>query len=354
MRKTIEGILSCLCFAALLAGCATRAKTPLVVFAAGSLIQPFTDLEAAFEAENPDIDVRNEFHGSIQVTRHVTDIHEKIDVVATADYNLIPMLMGSTTDPETGQPYSDWYIRFATNRLGLAYTEKSRYADEITAENWVDILLRPDVRLGIADPRFDAAGYRSLMVFKLGETVYQKPALLFDMFYGAFKSPIKTVQNEGQAVIHVPEVLETKPGTRIVMRGGSIQLNALLEAGEVDYAFEYESVIRQLGFKMISLPESLNLGSPDQEDFYHNVKVLLDFKRFASVKPEFQGEQIGYGITIPTNAPHPEEAARFIQFLLGSKGAEIMKTDFHPLLTPLEVYDADGLPEELRTLVPGN
>jgi len=38
----------------------------------------------------------------------------------------------------------------------------------------------------------------------------------------------------------------------------------------------------------------------------------MDFRRFASVEPVFNGEQIGYGITIPTNAPHPDQAAQFI------------------------------------------
>ncbi len=57
------------------AGC-SREKTPLVVFAAGSLIIPFADLEKAFEARYPEIDVQAEYHGSIQVIRHVTELHE--------------------------------------------------------------------------------------------------------------------------------------------------------------------------------------------------------------------------------------------------------------------------------------
>ena len=151
------------------AGAESDAKTPLVVFAAGSLILPFADLEKAFEAANPDIDVQAEYHGSIQVMRHVTDLHEEIDVVATADASLIPMLMYASKVPETGQPYADWYIRFASNRLALAYRPESKYASEINAENWPEILARPDVKLGLSDPRFDASGYRTLMAFALDE-----------------------------------------------------------------------------------------------------------------------------------------------------------------------------------------
>ena len=79
-------------------------RTPLVAFAAGSLILPFADLETAFEAQNPDVDVLSEYHGSIQVMRHVTDIHELIDVVVTADNSLIPMLMYATRTPLRASP----------------------------------------------------------------------------------------------------------------------------------------------------------------------------------------------------------------------------------------------------------
>jgi ABC-type molybdate transport system substrate-binding protein len=56
---------------ATLTDCAPAEKTPLSVFAAGSLIQPFDELEKAFEAAYPQIDILNEYHGSIQVIRHV-------------------------------------------------------------------------------------------------------------------------------------------------------------------------------------------------------------------------------------------------------------------------------------------
>ena len=130
----------------------TSPPTPLVVFCAGSLIQPFADLEKAFESKYPQIDVRNECHGSIQVIRHVTELHELIDVVATADAALIPMLMYQTTNPETGLPYANWHIRFASNRLGLAYTEQSQLAETINAENWAQVLADPQLRVGSGRP----------------------------------------------------------------------------------------------------------------------------------------------------------------------------------------------------------
>ncbi len=334
----------------LLSACAPKAKTPLSVFCAGSLIQPFANLERAFEAENPDIDVQNECHGSIQVIRHVTDLHKPIDVVATADYALIPMLMYATNDPQTGKPYANWAIQFASNRLGIAYTANSRYADEITPETWSEILARPDVRVGIADPRFDAAGYRALMVFQLAEAPANQPTLFEDMFAGQFRYPITTRTEETATLIHVPEILETTPNAHVVVRGSSIQLIALLESGDLDYAFEYESVIRQHNLQLLPLPDSLNLGVEQQAETYQRVTVVLDFQRFKVVKPIFQGGTIAYGITIPSNAPHPQEAARFIEFLLGEKGRQLMEADYHPIFQPALSNGQQNLPAALQPL----
>jgi molybdate/tungstate transport system substrate-binding protein len=328
-----------------------KAKTPLVVFAAGSLIKPFDDLEKAFESQNPDIDVQSEYHGSIQVIRHATELHELIDVVATADYALIPQLMYAVNAPETGRPYADSYIRFATNKLGLAYSERSKYANEISTDSWMEILTRPEVKVGIADPRFDASGYRALMVFKLAEGLYAGRSDLFNqMFDSQFTMPLLVSEEAGVTIIRVPEILETKSGAHVVLRGASVQLLALLESGDLDYAFEYESVIQQHGLRLVHLPDTLNLGSSDQAQTYGKVMVRLDFKRFASVKPEFKGEQIGYGLTIPSTAPHPEAAVRFIAFLLGPEGQKIMEADHHPLLDPAVGDRYDRLPPELQKL----
>lgn len=325
-------------------------RIPLSVFCAGSLIIPFANIETAFEAQYPHIDVQNECHGSIQVIRHVTDIHQEIDVVATADHALIPMLMYDVLDPQTGLPYANGYLRFATNQLALTYTDRSTYADEINAENWVDILARPDVRVGLSDPRFDAAGYRTLMIFALAEEQFQRKKLFNGMFKGKFTTPVTIFYDDESTLITVPEVLETSADSNIVLRGASIQLIALLQSGDLDYAFEYVSVAKQHELNMIALPDLLNMGSEAHIEDYQKIRVLLDFQRFATVKPEFFGERIGYGITIPSNAPHPEEAVTFITFLLGEEGQRIMAEDYHPLFDPPLANGYENLPADLQAI----
>lgn len=333
-------------------GCAPRPQEKVRVRAliAGSLIIPFDALEKAFEAKHTDVDVEMEAHGSIQVIRHVTEIHELSDLVFTADHALIPMLMYQSRVPETGKPYADWYIKFATNKLGLAYSSKSKYAGEINADNWYKIIARSDVKVGIADPRFDAAGYRALMALQLAKAAYGKPTIFEDVIMGQFKTPITAQAENGRDVIHVPEIVDAKPESNIVIRGGSIQLIALLESGDLDYAFEYESVIQQHQLKLVKLPDAVSLGSEQHADRYRKVQVRLDFQRFASVKPEFDGEVIGYGVTIPTNAPHPQQAQDLIAFLLGPEGRAVMQAHQHPLLTPPLADRYDVVPRQLQSL----
>jgi len=333
-----------------LTACAPRTKTPLKVQYAGSLIIPFDTLEKAYEAKMPGVDVQAEGHGSIQVIRHVTEIHQEIDVAITADHALIPMLMYPSTVPETGEPYADWYCKFATNELVLAYRPESQYAGEITAENWPDILLRPGVRLGLPDPRFDAAGYRTLMLLHMAQEEFNRPALFGQLMTNSFTYAIRARAEDGTTVIRVPEIVETKKDSPILVRAYSIQIIALLQSGEVDYTFAYDSVARQHGLKIIWLPDNLNLGSEALNEEYARVQVRLDFQRFASVTPVFNGEAIAYGLTIPSNAPHRAEAEAFSAWLLGPEGRKILEDNYNPVINPPQSDNMDALPARLKPL----
>jgi molybdate/tungstate transport system substrate-binding protein len=99
----------------------------LNVYLAGSLTQPFEELETAFEAEYPNVDVQLKPGGSTNRVKAITELGEKGDVLASADYSLIPTLMM----PD----YADWYVTFAKNKMVLCYTDESKYANEVTADN---------------------------------------------------------------------------------------------------------------------------------------------------------------------------------------------------------------------------
>jgi molybdate/tungstate transport system substrate-binding protein len=325
-------------------------KASIRVLFAGSLIIPFAQLESEFEAAHPEIDVEMEGHGSIQAIRLVSDLHEQADLVVTADYKLIPMLLYEVKDPDSGKPYAEWYTVFATNEMTLAYTSDSPYAAEMSPSTWTDIITRPDVRIGCADPRLDANGYRALMMVQLAEDAYNQPELFANVFGGKFRVPIRVSESGGVTVIKVPEVLETKSDSNLIVRPYSVQLLPLLESGDIDYCFEYASVAKQHGMGSVSLPAQVNLGDEALNDQYSKVMVKLDFQRFASVKPEFPGESIRYGATIPSNAREPEAAATFLAYLLGPEGQRIMAENYQPMIVPALADNLDAMPETVRAL----
>ena len=322
----------------------------LKVLFAGSLIIPLDAVEAAFEAEHPEIDVEMEGHGSIQVIRHITELGDLVDVALLADYSLVPGMMYQQMIPDTDTPFADWTIEFAGNEMVLAYTDDSLYADEIDESNWYQILAREDTRKGLSDPRFDASGYRALMVLQLAENLYQKTTILENVLMGRFTHAITSEEADGMVVIHVPELLQPKDDADVLLRSYSVQLIALLQAGEIDYAFAYKTVAQQHDLPFVELPAEINLGSPEHEADYHQVEVQLDFQRFATVAPRFAGQTIKYGVTIPNNAVHPDAAELFVAFLLGPQGQAVMADSGHPLLAAYHTDSPDSTPATLKDM----
>ena len=291
-------------------------RITLNVVAAGSLLYPFEEIEREFERTHPFVDVNVEGHGSIQAIRQVTDLHRRFDVVAVADESLVPDLMYRPMDG-SGQNFTENYTPFAGNEMVIAYTDASRGADEITDENWPEILRRQDVRIGISNPMLDAAGYRGLMVLMLADSEPGTTGLFDDVIGKAFDPPLAVESSNGTRRLVLPEILRPK-SQKIAVRDGSIYLLSLLDAGGIDYAFEYRSVADAHGLRWIDLPSGIDLSDDDYADEYGTVQVRLGFQRFASIGSERTGRRIVYAITVPANAPNAALAREFVDFVAGS------------------------------------
>ncbi|RPI37529.1 MAG: tungstate ABC transporter substrate-binding protein WtpA [Methanoregulaceae archaeon] len=309
------------------AGCITGRETTnrtvIRVLPAGSLLQPFDEVEKAFEAQHPDVDVQIEGHGSIQVIRQVTDLHRQVDVIAVADASLIPDLM-FRQDPATGVNFTDSYTPFARNAMVIAFTNKSRYAEQITPDNWQEILTRPDVRVGFSNPMLDAAGYRTIMVTILASEYYHNATIFPAVIGSHFSQPLTVNCSTGIQVVELPEIMRPSD-TKLVIRDGSIYVLSLLESGGIDYAFEYRSVAEGHELCYINLPEKIDLSSPDHAAVYRNVSVILGFQRFSAIGKDRRGLPIVYAITVPNSAPHPDQAREFSDMVIlmtkeGGKG----------------------------------
>jgi molybdate/tungstate transport system substrate-binding protein len=306
-----------------ISGQTVQTRTVLKVVPAGSLLQPFDEVEKAFEAEHPDVDVQIEGHGSIQAIRQVTDLHRPVDVVAVADASLIPDLM-FRKDETTGINYTDSYTPFARNAMVIAYSNKSRYAGQITSENWYEVLTRPDVRVGFSNPMLDASGYRTIMVAILAADYYHNESIFPAIIGTHFSPPLTVEQVDGLQIVELPEIMRPTD-TKLVIRDGSIYVLSLVQSGGIDYAFEYRSVAQGHDLQWVDLPAAIDLSSPDRAAEYSNTRVSLGFQRFSAIGKDRTGQPIVYAITVPNSAPHPELAREFSQMVIsmartGGKG----------------------------------
>ena len=282
----------------------------LVIFHAGSLEYPLSLLEKIFEKKYSGVDVVRLAGGSVAISRKIVELGKKADVLAVADYKVIEEILFPNN-------YSDWYIVFASNEMVLAYTNQSKYADEINASNWYEILLRSDVYWGHSDPDLDPCGYRTLLVLQLAEKYYNVPNLYEEI-----------VNN-----------------TNEIIRPKSVDLLALLESGQIDYAFEYRSVAVQHGLNFVDLPDEIDLGHYQYSDFYSQANYTL------SNGVTIVGEPILYGITIPNNAENKKRAIEFIQLLFSEEGQEVFDQSGQPFIYPGLTNNVSKVPQELRDYV---
>ena len=152
----------------------SAAPVTLTVFGAGTLAAPFKKIDEAFMRLHPQIVVQAQFGGSVKMVKQVTELHQLADVVAVADYNVIPKyLFGANGTPV----YSDWYAGFATNAITFVYTDRSKFASELTPQNWYKVLSRPGVQIGRSNPDTDPSGYQTVQMLALAEKYYGQPGL---------------------------------------------------------------------------------------------------------------------------------------------------------------------------------
>mgnify|MGYP000862974261 CR=1 FL=1 len=306
----------------LCSGCIAGDKTVVKVVPAGSLLLPLEEIEQEYEALHPEIDIQIEGHGSIQAIRQVTDLNRSIDLIVVADASLIPDMM--YREGPVGVNYTDWYTPFARNEMVLAFTPESAYADEITRDNWYEILARDDVKVGFSNPTLDASGYRALIMMMLAEEQLNLPGLFNTVIGDSFKPALLVNKTENGSILELPVLLQPESGSKVTIRDSSLFLLNLLESGGIDYAFDYRSVAIGQGLRYVELPAEINLGDEAFAENYDNATVYLGFQRFATIGNKRTGLPIVYAVTIPYNAPEPEEAEKFMEFMLAafSEGGE--------------------------------
>jgi molybdate/tungstate transport system substrate-binding protein len=298
--------------AAMLTSCTEKSSAPadaIIVFNAGSLARPLRTALDSFTA-GTQIRIEQENAGSVETARKLTELHRIPDLVGSADYQIFPkyLMPGQTS----------WYARFARNRMVLMYTPKSKYASTIDSTNWYRILETKGVQTGRADPALDPNGYRSIIVMKLAEQFYKQPGLAD-----------RLVANSSAHVVRPKEV----------------DLMGLLQAGEIDYAWSYESVAQAAKLPYVTLPRAIDLSDPARVAEYAQATVRIPGNSLED-SVEIKGEPILYAFTVPRNAPHKALGEKFAAFLVSDTGKRIIAREhLDPL--PAPIFVGDSIPQLL-------
>lgn len=294
------------------ASAASSSPVTLSILAAGTLVNPFKDIDAAFMKKYPNVTVQAQFGGSVKMVKQITELGQKADVVGVAGYTVIPKYL-----IDGSKKYTDWYVGFVSNAITFVYTDKSKGASGITPQNWYTVLSQPGVRVGRSNPDTDPSGYATLQMLKLAESYYHQPGLS-------------------------DAILSNAPKT--YMRDTETELIGALQAGEIDYLAIYRSDAKQHGFKFLDLPSDIDLSDAAKAAAYKTVTVH-------TANGDLVGQPIVYALSVPDDAPQRAWALRWMQFALGADGQGAMSKAGFNVISPAIAQPLDKTPDQLRSLV---
>lgn len=282
------------------------------------------------------VSVRPESVDSVSVAHAMGELGKTPDVIALAADAFPRALMPAHTR---------WYVRFATDRIVLAYRDSSRGAAALDSTNWWSVLQRRGVRTGRVDPSAGPAGYRALLVMRLAEAYYEQPKL-------AAKLAASSSRN---------------------VRPDEAGLVAALDSTALDYIWTYESTARAEALRYLRLPHEIDLGEPADSARYAAAEVAVPLgqprdtlrRTAADTARETERDTVGgasgdtlrirgapivYGISIPNDAPSPRHAERFVRFLFSAEGRRTLEAAHLDVLAQPVAVGSDVPPTILASL----
>ena len=277
--------------------------------------------------------------GEAVSVRQETADTARLGELGTADLVALPADLFSHGPMPTRTP---WYVRFARDRIVLAYGDSSRGAATIDSTNWWKVLQRRGVRIGRVDPAAGPAGYRALLVMTLAESHYEQPRL-------------------------AAKLRRTSPAATI--RPNEAALVAALDSLSLDYIWTHESTARAARLHYVRLPAEIDLGEPADSALYAAAEVVVPLIVNDTARPDakrdttrgsvesstgdsvrVRGAPILYGISILNDAPSPRHAERFLRYLFSDDGRRVLESAHLDALPRPTVVGTDVPPTILASL----
>lgn len=180
---------------------------------------------------------------------------------------------------------------FMSDEISIIAGKNAKYFEELTMRYWNTFLLRPDVKVGIADTAKSYAAIRVPLVWKLAETWVHQMSL-----YESLTAKTKT----------------SEPQSSII---------SALQSGNLDYAFDYATQGKQNGLRIFRLLKYYNLGDPALENVYKSAVIETDEKKLV------YGEPIIYSIGTLKKSKNQTTAQAFIDYVSGNEGRAILQAE---------------------------
>ena len=287
----------------------------LVIMLDDVFIPVVDSMKAVFAKEYPHVNIVSKALGSRRMAQDIANGKTKADIFISTDYRVIENLLMPV--------YTSWYLKFAQDEMVIAYTNRSKYANTLSADNWYRIFLRDDVHFGRTDPDYAPVGYRAVMLIKLSENYYGEDGIRDHLL---FKDKAFITKTESE-------------------------LFPLLKDGKIDYIFTYRSVAEQYKLQYLRLPEQLNLASEEMAPYYSMARVKVDGARPGKYILR-QGRPTRYGLCLLKAGPNPKAAREFFVFFAENRqGRKIMKENHITMLQEITAEPLDSVPEDIREMV---
>lgn len=267
---------------------AVSAQQPVNVLYAGSLVNLMEHgIGPAFDRASGDR-FQGYAGGSNALANQIRGKLRQADVFISAN----PKVNASLTGPSNGS-WVSWYISFARSPLVIGYSPSSRFAADFKSRPWYRVLMEPGIKIGRTDPKLDPKGALALQLMGQAETFYRIPDLARRVL-GEPENPAQVLPEEA--------------------------LIGRLQSGLLDAGFFYSTETTDGRIPEVVLP--------------------------ASIAPEAI-----YTVTIVRGAPHPAGADRFVAFLLGPAGRQLLKEHGLALAKPALTGAARTVPRDLQSLL---
>jgi molybdate/tungstate transport system substrate-binding protein len=226
--------------------------------------------------------------GSVGLANQIKGKLRKGDVFISANPKVNASLMGAANGD-----WVKWYIAFAQSPLVIGYNASSKYAADFKSKPWYQVLSEPGIRIGRTDAKLDPKGALTVALMKQAETFYKSPALA-EKVLGAADNPAQVLPEE--------------------------TLVGRLQSGQLDVGFFYSTETSDAKIPALNLP------------------------------PEIAPKAV-YTVTMLRDAPNANGADKFVAFLLGPGGRDLLKEHGLTLQKMAVSGDAGSVPQDIEAIV---